>query len=733
MAPLPARGLAALVLALAAALPGAGAARGQASLRINPMRRVISMLQLMQKKVTEEGKKEEALFEKYQCFCKTGSGDLTGTITAAEAKIPEVESGLGGARSQKKQLEAALAAHKADRADAKGAVAEATAVREREAAAFAKESSDDKTNIAALGKAIAALEKGSYGSFLQSASAMTLRRLAVDAEMGSFDREVLASFLSQGQSAGYVPRATQIVGILKQMKDTMAKSLAVITAEEEQSIKDYDGLVAAKEKEIRANTAAIEAKLQRHGEVGTQIVSLEADLDDTTKSLAEDKKFLAELETGCKTKQSEWDARSQMRSEELAALAEAVGVLSDDDALELFKKTLPSPALLQTKVTAAEVRRRALAALARGARGSRGLEPLALALRAGAGGGSFGKVVKMIDDMVALLGKEQAADDEKKAYCEAELDKAEDEKKSLDLKASDLGKALDEANGIVAKLTEEINGLEDDIKELDKQVMEATEMRKEEHSQYTETMAADGAAKRLIAIAVNKLAKFYTPKLYKAPPKRELTESERITENMGVTLPPTAAPGGIANTGVTYLQGAPVLAQVAAHRAQGAAGVAPAPPPETWDAYAKKTEEHGGVVALLNMLTADLDKEIQSMTVDEKDAQAEYEKLMADSAAKRTAESKSIADKEATKADLEADIQKMSAEKKATTMEVMAKAEFIHSLHLECDWLAANFEARKEARAGEVSSLTDAKAVLSGADYSLLQAAEGRQRLRGSL
>merc|ERR550532_559141 len=552
--------------------------------------------------------------------------------------------------------------------------------------------------------------------------------------MSSADRDQLASFLAEGQSAAYVPRGTQITGILKQMKDTMEKDLADITATEEQAIKDYDGLVAAKEKEIKANTMAIEAKLRRSGEVGTEIVTLEADLDDTTKSLLEDKKFLADLESGCATKSSEWDARSKTRSEELAAIAEAIRVLSDDDALELFKKTLPSPALLQTEASSKEVRRQALAALSGHGRRSPGLEFLALALR-GKSGGSFDKVVKLIDDMVALLGKEQTADDGKKAYCEAELDKAEDDKKALDLKAGDLAKAIDDATSTKETLAEEIKALEDGIKELDSQVAKATEMRKEEHAEYTETMAANGAAKRLIAIAKNHLAKFYTPALYKAPPKRELTESERVTENMGVTLPPTAAPGGIANTGVTYLQGAPVFAQVAAHEAKAMNRDAPPPPPGTWDAYAKKSEEHGGVIALLNMLTADLDKEIQSMTVDEKDAQAEYETLVADSAAKRAADSKSIAEKEAAKADLEADIQKMGAEKKATTMEAMATAELIHNLHQECDWLIANFEARKEARAGEVASLKDAKAVLSGADYALLQtaAASAAARLRGSL
>jgi len=545
---------------------------------------------------------------------------------------------------------------------------------------------------------------------------------------------VLTSFLAQGQSAGYVPRGTQIIGILKQMKDTMAASLAEVAAAEEQAIKDFDGLVAAKEKEIAANTAAIESKLSRHGKAGTDIVSLVADLDDTTKSLMEDKKFMADLESGCKTKEAEWNARSQTRSEELSAIAEAIRVLNDDDALDLFKSTLPSPALLQTKVSGREARRQALVALARRGGRSPVLELVALALK-GRAGGSFDKVVKMIDDMVALLGKEQAADDDKKAYCEAALDKAEDEKKALDLKASDLGQALGEAASAKGKLEEEIEALEAGIRELDGQVGEATELRKDENAEYTSTMAANGAAKKLIGIAVNHLAKFYTPKLYKAPPKRELTESERITENMGVTLPPTAAPGGIANTGVTYLQGAPVLAQVAAHRAAGLAQAAPAPPPGTWAAYAEKTAEHGGVVALLNMLAADLDKEIQSMTVEEKDGQAEYETYMADSAAKRRADSKSMADKAAAKANLEADIQKMSGEMKSTTMEAMAKAEYIHSLHQECDWLVANFQARKDARAGEVVSLKDAKAVLSGADYALVQtgAAAGHQRLRGSM
>merc|ERR1719159_169022 len=131
------------------------------------------------------------------------------------------------------------------------------------------------------------------------------------------------------------------------------------------------------------------------------------------------------------------------------------------------------------------------------------------------------------------------------------------------------------------------------------------------------------------------------------------------------------------------------------------------------------------------MLTADLDKEIQTMTVEEKEAQAEYEEFVATSAAKRAADSKSITEKEAAKAGLEAETEQMTAEKKATMEEAMAKGEQIKDLHLECDWLVENYEVRKEARAGEVDALKNAKAVLSGADYSLMQM-EVRRHLRGS-
>merc|ERR550525_2074634 len=416
---------------------------------------------------------------------------------------------------------------------------------------------------------------------------------------------------------------------------------------------------------------------------------------------------------GCATKQAEWDERCKVRADELLALADTIKILNDDDALDLFKKTLPSASFLQMQTSSLEMKKRALAALqvaqARNKRPE--LDFIALALRE-RNQGPFDKVIGMIDEMVAILGEEQTADDDKKAYCEAELDKTEDEKKALERKVDDLGSVLEDTKGMIATLTEEIAALVDGIKNLDKSVAEATENRKAENAAYKELMAADTAAEKLLAMAGNRLAKFYTPKLYVAPPKQELSAEQRIAVNMGSeAAPPEPA----------------MLAQIKQH---DAGSVAPPPPPETWGAYKKKGEEHGGVVAMLNMLKADLAKEMQSATVEEKDAQSEYETMMAESAEKRASDSKALADKESAKADLESQALKLKEEETATMKEVLGAAETLKNLHLECDWLVGNFEVRKEARAGEVDALKKAKAVLSGADYSLIQT--GQSNLRGA-
>jgi len=355
---------------------------------------------------------------------------------------------------------------------------------------------------------------------------------------------------------------------------------------------------------------------------------------------------------------------------------------------------------------------RVLAVVRRNGKADPRLDFIELAMRGGKIG--FDKIIKMIDELVVDLKKEQGVDDEKKSYCLAELDKAEDKKKGLDWDISDLEKAIADETETIATLKSEIEALVDGIKALDKSVAEATETRKSEHDDYVSTLAANTAAKDLLDFAKNRLNKFYNAALYKPPPKRELSEEDRIVVNMGGTLAPTAAPGGIAGTGIALSQ----------------AGVAPPPPPEANLAYKKSGGSSNGVIALIDLLIADLDKDNQTMEVEEKDAQKEYELFMADSQEKRLLDSKAITDKQAAKAETETEKQTDEESKKSKTIEAMETAKYIGGLHADCDWLLKYYDTRKEARTGEIDALGKAKDVLSGADYSLVQTSSAR--LRGS-
>merc|ERR1719229_1562780 len=220
----------------------------------------------------------------------------------------------------------------------------------------------------------------------------------------------------------------------------------------------------------------------------------------------------------------------------------------------------------------------------------------------------------MIDEMVAMLKEEQVTDDNKKEYCLMEFDLTDDKKKALERTMSLEAAAIEKAKEAIAVLSEEIAALEASIKALDKSVAEATEQRKEENEDYTQMMASDTAAKELLSLAKNRLNKFYNPKLYKPPPKVELSAEGAIEASISGTMPPTEAPGGIAGTGVT------VFAQIKAH-SQNENEVAPPPPPEAVPAYSKKSEENTGVIAMIDLLIKDLDKEMTEGTTGEKEAQ----------------------------------------------------------------------------------------------------------------
>merc|ERR1719247_3966138 len=197
----------------------------------------------------------------------------------------------------------------------------------------------------------------------------------------------------------------------------------------------------------------------------------------------------------------------------------------------------------------------------------------------------------------------------KKEYCEKEFDHADDRQKALERTEGKLETAISDTTESVATLKEEIAALGEGIVALDKSVSEATDQRREENSDYKTLMVNNQAAKELLVFAKNRLNKFYNPKLYKPPA---------------------------------------MFMQISMHKGMADPGPPPAGP------GAHKKQDGGGVIAMIDTLVKELDTEMTEAEVNEKNAQEEYEEMMADSSAKRASDTKSIADKSAVLADTEA-------------------------------------------------------------------------------
>jgi len=157
-----------LVLVALLSVPASVQALDQNSALVaNPIRKVVTMLQNMEKKVVAEGEKEQAIFDKFMCYCKNAGGDLSTSIAASDAKVSDLPSSIKEAEAKQQQTKEELKGHQADRSAAKDAMASATAIRAKGAAALGKEKAEASANIAALGGAISAITSGMSGSFFR--------------------------------------------------------------------------------------------------------------------------------------------------------------------------------------------------------------------------------------------------------------------------------------------------------------------------------------------------------------------------------------------------------------------------------------------------------------------------------------------------------------------------------------------------------------------------------------
>jgi len=565
---------------------------------------------------------------------------------------------------------------------------QATAIREKELAEFNAEEKEMLEAISALKAAITVLSKhhgGASSAFLQVphsrvlSVAATLQHLTTrhaDLLRGVLthsERKLIASFVQSPEDyfdseptfkQSYAPQSGEIFGILGQMKETFEKDLSESQKGEAANAKAYEDLKAAKVAEIQAGQAQIDKKTQELADTDERLAHSKEDIEDTKAALSADEQFLMVLKEKCQMTDQEWEARQKTRSQEMEAVSKAIAVLSGDDAHDLFARTF-SPALVQKKASASSDRRAAAAQLLSRVASrlhSPRLSNLATRVKLDA----FERVKKAIDDMIAALTDEKAAEIKHKDFCVSELNENQLQTQKKEAEKEDISAKIATLETTIKDLAAAIDTLKAEIAEMQVQVKRAGEDREKENAEFQTTVADQRETQKLLKAALEVLAGFY------GKSKAALVQRQE--------------PAG------------------------------PAPPPG-FDEY-KNSAASGGVMQMIEQIIADA-KSMESATVrDEEDAQKAYEDFVKETNASLEAKGAEIINKSLEKAKAEAALVETKEAREAALLELEQLSNYNAQLHQSCDFVLKNFDLRQTGRDEEVEALRQAKAILSGADFS---------------
>merc|ERR1719484_296646 len=464
--------------------------------------------------------------------------------------------------------------------------------------------------------------------------------------------DAVTAFLQQPVAAqSYAPQSGQIFGILKQMKETFESNLSTSQKEELAAQDAYEQLKAAKLAEIAA------AKKQ---------------VDTKTVELAEaDEKFAMDLKEKCKQTDEEMAERTKTRNEEIAAVSEAISILNDDDAHDMFSKTLGFTQVNAVLDVSKSKRRHAIAILTDAAKKSGNAEIAMLAATAQLD--AFTKVIAAIDEMVVGIEKQKADEIKHRDFCIADLAQNEkatavgtDEKGDIEAKIADLKSTID-------TLKTDIGTKKAEVAEMEVQAKHAGEDREAENAEFQATVADQRATQEILNKALARLQAFY----------------EKKEE--------------------AFLQ--------SKHKALQTPGAAAPPPPPGFKEYSTSSGA-GGVLAMLKGIINDAKNMEREAIMAESDAQNAYESFLKNTNDSIKAAQKALVMMGEDQAKAESDLVQAESDLKATLTELEGLAKYAAQLHQSCDFVMENFEIRQTAMDQEVEALRQAKSVLSGADFS---------------
>jgi len=725
--------------------------------RVNPVKRVVNLLNKMKSELDAEAAKDSEMYDKMVCWCETNDKEKTHAIAEADARDAALMAEIEDRSARFGKLSAEIADTKQEIQENTASLDQATEIRETEAAKFREDEKDMVQAITNLRNAMSVLSKHQGASMLElpghvlsgmtvllrdaatkyevlvagraerqgrrsramaflALKAATERRTAtaegsvtaallsaLDPRNGGpvsdelpvkFAAQIVARAAHAGgraaaraflqieteKPASYSSQSGGVFGVMGQLLEDFETELKNIQGDETKAVEDFKNLAAAKNDEIDAGKRKLDQMEVEDAGNGQALSDAKEDLTETRRQRSEDVKFLQDLKATCNDLDAQWEKRSKTRTAETMAVAEAIAVLTEDDARETMARSV---SLLQTSLRsrAAASARAAAAATLRDAADSMSdlddddllqawhgrrhpgmkrraqLSALAVTFQLD----TFEKVKEEIDKMVAEMRKQQEEEVKFKAYCQNELSKnAKSVFDKSELK-QDLEAKLAQLETLVKKLAVEIDEAKVQIETSNIEVKKASQRREAENKEFQGVVADQRATQGILKKALIKLEDFYKKGIGKA-----------------------------------------LLLQRSAQT-----------PPVQFGDY-KSSAGASPVIGLIEQILEDSAKLETEAMDSESSAQAEYEGFVKDSNELAKGLAQAITAKSDASASAKSETAQAAEDLDSTKGELESLSAYEADLHQQCDWSLKNFDIRQKARAQEMEAIAKAKAFLSG-------------------
>lgn len=681
-----------------------------------PVTRVVNLLKEMQGTLQTEMEEDEELFEKMECWCNTGKYEKEEAISNGEAKVEQLTAANEGGFAKSKELEEHIKQLGEQIAGDKQELKTAQAKRDEEIQTFQGLETDSIQGIENMKSALEVLSRNAAAAFPQM-SAFSFLQVS-DEPMGDHAAEAHLEAFMQGSGydeqaptldragakflqseepkaapalpagwtasdlksvkkalhsayvftqaktgEGYYPayesQSGAIIGVLKQMKETMEADLKKAQEQEAAASTTFADMRAAKTAAIEAAEKMEEEKEDEKATTDNLIAEAKEDLGQTEETLTADKTFLANLEKMCADSDSAFEKRKASRLDEIKAVTETIEILTGDEARDAMSGTY---SFIQTAASSQKSSRKAAASLLRKL-ALKTHNPEISFLASSVELDAFTKVNKAIDDMVVALKQEQADEVKKNDYCTEALQGNEMDISKADDLMADLNAKVELLTSNIKTFNDEIEAAIAAIAQSQVDLQRASEDRQKENLDFQKTIADQTITIEILHKAMERLAQFYDAQLV------QLKQGHKQT-------PPVAQAEYKPNAGAS------------------------------------------GIMSMIEKLIYDAKELMAASRKSETEAQEGYETMVADT----NRGVNDLAKEVSTKKGLLAQAEKDKVTTEGEVADTMKELEGLHGenadLHKECDYLLKNFMLRQKARGDEIEGLQQAKQILAGANLS---------------